>query len=149
MSLEQDGWIPTCSGGWCRPGEGVVIFRKDTLAGGWGVACNNAFSKGSYKTAAAAAEAYADDRICWVDPEAWVAKKDGSGWYRRAKGRGVLSVKQARSGAWFWVSSQGGGAHGWFQTAEQAMADADGPSAPTKVDEIEPDLETLLEGFDD
>lgn len=152
MSLESDGWISTRTGGWCRPGESVVIFRRRNIAGGWGVCCDGAFSRGAYETAEQAAAAYDANQIRWTYPEAWKRKKDGSGWYRQTQRRGVISVKQAKSGSWYWTGMTEGGPHGWFATAEQAKVAADnGTSAAQETapdEDVDAKLDAILAEFD-
>lgn len=62
----------------------------------------------------------------------------------------MLSVKQATSGLWYWTSSQGGGTHGWFDSAEEAKQAADNlrseaATAPRRDEE----LDAMLAEFDD
>lgn len=127
-------------------GEPCTIFKRN---GGWIARWGNLFSKAAYNTRDAVAQAVEYERVEWHNPHGWKRTKDLSGWYRRTSG-GVISVKQATSGLWYWTSSEGGGAHGWFDSAEEARQAADnlrrGAVAASRRDE---ELDDLLAKFDE
>lgn len=103
-------------------GETAVIFeRRD---GRWGIVANDVFAKGSYDTAHAAAVAYETDDVAWDTPQGWAMNKKGTGWWRKDRCAGILSVKQAKSGSWFWLRA-GDEPHGWFPDRRSAQSAAD------------------------
>lgn len=96
-----------------------------------------------------------------------------AGWRINPKGgyihRSSHVVKRARSGKWYWT--RGLSPYFFYDTPEEAMIAAEGqaeldtfdsaqllaelaasvkkPLRPSRVDDEEPDLDTLLAGFDD
>lgn len=103
-------------------GETAVIFKRED--GLWGLVADNIYAKGGYETPHAAAVAYETQDVSWNIPQGWAMNKKGTGWWRNDRYAGILSVKQAKSGSWFWLRT-GGELHGWFSDRQSAQRAAD------------------------
>lgn len=140
------GWTQNENGNFVTPdGYGVAtIFQKPN--GEWRVAYDGRFSVGAYESPEDAADAYEAGHIRWVDPYRWKSAKHG-GCYRQDPERGILSVKRAKSGAWYWTGRGVDGAQGWYPTREAACDAADQARAKAHTaDDF--DLDSLLDGLD-
>ncbi|MFZ1539465.1 MAG: hypothetical protein WAT23_19050 [Chromatiaceae bacterium] len=103
-------------------GKETLIFAKK--GGGWGIVADGVFAKGSFDTSHKAVRAYETGVVTWNHPQGWAMNKSGTGWWRNSTKVGILSVKQAKSGSWYW-HNMGSQPRGWFDDCKSAQAAAD------------------------
>lgn len=132
-----EGWTENANGNWVLLddyGVQATVYRTKT---GWGAIWNGTEDgearrlKGWFATEEDAMSAVdiaieeGERSSRWSVPEAdWRETKKGGGYYRKYEGA-IISVKQARSGAWYAVSMGGallgqGGRPIWFSIALDA-----------------------------
>lgn len=102
------------------------------LNGKWFGVYDNHFTDGGYKTPEQAMafmeNAVLEDRLDMLverspRPTGWLKTK--SGGYHCYRDGGTMTVKQAKSGAWYLVKNQTMVQGKWFKTAEEAMRQGD------------------------
>lgn len=137
--MSDYGWRENSNGNWVLTDMGeteATVYATRQCE--WGVIWNGAADGrprhlkqkcASAEDACRAAETAMDEgeqsARWWPPHDQWQMRK-GGGAFRKVNG-GVVSVKQAKSGSWYAVSSAGGllgqgGRASWFRTEEEARA---------------------------